>query len=98
MRSSTLAILTFTTIAAISNAAQLQTRATSSFYPTELAQIEQTDLAQTSAQIATALIFGDGKNLNRAQQGFLNSFLATLKTNLDDDDEEDVQINGQIAS
>lgn len=47
-------------------------------------------MAQTSAQIATALIFGEGQNFNRAQNNFIDAFLATLKT----DDEEDVDDGG----
>ena len=50
-------------------------------------------MAQTSAQIATALIFGDGKSFNRAQNNFLDSFLATLRTTdevEEEDDDEDV--------
>ena len=56
-------------------------------------------MAQTSAQIATALIFGDGSSFNRAQSNFIDAFLATLQTkDEDEDDDEDVQVNGQIAS
>jgi hypothetical protein len=46
-------------------------------------------LAQTSAQIATALIFGDGQSFNRAQNNFLDAFLATLRTTDEEEEEDD---------
>ena len=77
MRTISLTILGLTLVT-ISSAAQLKTRGTSDIHATELAHTENTDLNKIYAQIATAVIFGDGQNLNRAQEGVLNNFMASL--------------------
>jgi hypothetical protein len=82
MRTTTITLVA-TMFVAMNNCVQLQTRATSSLYSSDF----DLDGARQAAQVATALLFGDGSSFNRAQEAAIDRFLISL-TRLPEPEEE----------